>query len=74
MKSYKSLQGAITGGKAAREQPIRGFATSNSKEPYLPLLSGILVYGIAFLPTCCALLCLTKILCKMREVLTLRFR
>eukprot|EP00930_Biecheleria_cincta_P005338 TRINITY_DN106260_c0_g1_i1.p1 TRINITY_DN106260_c0_g1~~TRINITY_DN106260_c0_g1_i1.p1 ORF type:complete len:726 (-),score=109.51 TRINITY_DN106260_c0_g1_i1:141-2318(-) len=48
---------------------LNAFAGNGITEPYLPLISGILVYGIAFVPTCCAVMCLTRVLCRMREVL-----
>mmetsp|Transcript_47103 Transcript_47103/g.86387 ORF Transcript_47103/g.86387 Transcript_47103/m.86387 type:complete len:624 (-) Transcript_47103:55-1926(-) len=39
-------------------------------EPWLPLLTGVLVYGLVIMPCCCTMCCLTRVVCRPKLILT----
>jgi hypothetical protein len=48
---------------------LHTYVSHDQVEPWLPALSGFLVYGSVLVPLVCTVCCLTRIVCKLRPVL-----
>jgi hypothetical protein len=48
---------------------LHTYVSHDQVEPWLPALSGFLVYGSVLIPLVCTVCCLTRIVCKLRPVL-----
>merc|ERR1711937_272659 len=48
---------------------LNAFVGTEKVEPWLPAVSGMLVYGGVIFPFVCTVCCLTRIVCKMRPLL-----
>mmetsp|Transcript_64804 Transcript_64804/g.118270 ORF Transcript_64804/g.118270 Transcript_64804/m.118270 type:complete len:554 (+) Transcript_64804:59-1720(+) len=48
---------------------LNAYVGSEKTEPWLPAISGYLVYGTVVVPFLCTVFCLTRIVCKMRLLL-----
>lgn len=66
---YERGQAFLNSGQSQVYNKLNAFVGNKKTEPYLPVVSGIVVYGIAVLPFFCALGCLTQVLCQRRLVL-----
>eukprot|EP00930_Biecheleria_cincta_P085845 TRINITY_DN7520_c0_g1_i1.p1 TRINITY_DN7520_c0_g1~~TRINITY_DN7520_c0_g1_i1.p1 ORF type:complete len:794 (-),score=126.83 TRINITY_DN7520_c0_g1_i1:269-2626(-) len=66
---YEQGQSFFNSSQRRIRDRLNAFVGNKRTEPYLPMVSGILVYGIAIVPFFCALSLLTRALCQRREIL-----
>lgn len=66
---YDQGQGILDTSRQRVHDKLNAFVGSKTTEPYLPMMAGFLVYGIAIVPFCCAVGILTRALCSWRELL-----
>jgi hypothetical protein len=48
---------------------LNAYIDNSQVQPYLPMVSGFLVYGLVFCPLICTMWCLTRIICRLQPCL-----